>query len=78
MIAAHQEKSSQVENILLFSVFPQSQNKMTLLLLRTRVLLASLSNAHHRSERKGLDRALSFRSRDSVHFCIAGPHSPSP
>ena len=36
------------------------------------VFPASLSNAHHWSERKGLDRALSFRSHDSVHSVLLG------
>ena len=45
---------------------------MTWLRLQTCVLLASLSNAHHWSERKGPARALFFRSHDFVHFVLLG------
>ena len=45
---------------------------MTLLLLHTCVLLAPSSNAHHWSERQGLDRALSFPSHDFVYFVLLG------
>ena len=48
---------------------------MTRLRLHTCVLLASLSNAHHWSERKGLGRALFLRSPDFVHFVLL-PDSP--
>ena len=45
---------------------------MTWLKLHTCVLQASLSGAHHWSEREGLDRALFFRSPDFVHFVLLG------
>ena len=41
-------------------------------LLHICVLLVSLSDAHHWSERKGLDRALFFWSHDFVHFVLLG------
>ena len=69
MIAAH-TNSSQVAESLMFSVFPQSRNKMTRLRLHTCVLLASLSSARHWSEHEGLGRALPFLSHDSVHFVL--------
>ena len=49
---------------------PWSRNKMIQLRLRSCVLLASLSSAHHWSEHKCLGRALSFLSRDFVHFVL--------
>ena len=66
-ITAHTEKKSRCVYPVVIN-FPQSHNKMTLLLLLLHicVLLASLSNAHHWSEREGLDRALFFWSPEFV------------
>ena len=45
---------------------------MTGLLLHACVLLASLSNAHHWSGRKGLGGALFFRCHDFMHLVLLG------
>ena len=45
---------------------------MMRLRLHTCVFPASLSNAHHWSEHRGLGGALSFRSHDFVHFALLG------
>ena len=45
---------------------------MTLLRLRTCVLLASLFSARQWSEHKGLGRTLSFLSHDSVRSVLLG------
>ena len=73
MIAAH----TVVADIRLFSVFSSHKNKMTGL-LHACVLLASLSNAHHWSGRKGLGGALFFQGSRLRALCTAGPDSPSP
>ena len=48
------------------------------LLLHTCVFPASLSSAHHWSKRRGLSRALSFRSPDFVHKIRRCPHCLHP
>ena len=45
---------------------------MIRLRLHTCVFPASLSNAHHWSEHRGLSNALSLRSHDFVHFVLLG------